>query len=54
MIGRATAFMVSVLAACHIAAAPALTSIGSHIFGPELTMDDLKGHVVVLEKWGKS
>ena len=29
-----------------------IVSLGTHIYGPKLTMEDLKGHVVVFEKWG--
>jgi len=46
--------VVSGLIAWQIAAAPQISSIGTHIFGPKLTMDDLKGHVVVFENWGKA
>jgi hypothetical protein len=51
---RGAAFILSGLVAWQISAAPQLNSIGDHIFGSKLTMDDLKGHVVVLENWGKS
>jgi hypothetical protein len=54
MTGRHAALIVSGLVAWQIAAAPQISSIGTHIFGPELTMEDLKGHVVVFENWGKS
>ena len=54
MTARGTVFILSGLVAWQITAAPALSSIGEHIFGAKLTMDDLKGHVVVLENWGKS
>ena len=29
-----------------------LVSLGTHVYGPRLTMEDLKGHVFIAEKWG--
>jgi len=29
-----------------------IVSLGTHIYGPKLTLEDLKGHVVVIENWG--
>ena len=54
MSGRRVSFIVSGLIAWQVAAGAQLTSIGDHIFGPKLTLDDLKGHVVIVEQWGKS
>lgn len=30
----------------------AIESLGTHLYGPQLTMEDLKGRVVLIEKWG--
>jgi len=29
-------------------------SLGSHVFGPKLGVDDLKGRVVLMEFWGRN
>ena len=29
-------------------------SLGSHVFGPRLGVDDLKGRVVLMEFWGRN
>ena len=42
------------LAAAPALAAPRLQNLGTHIHGPQLTMDDLTGHVFIVEKWATS
>jgi hypothetical protein len=27
-------------------------SLGSHVFGPKVSVEDLKGHVVLIDFWG--
>jgi hypothetical protein len=29
-------------------------SVGSHVFGPKLNVEDLKGRVVLIEFWGRN
>jgi|SoiMethySBSTD1v2_1073268.scaffolds.fasta_scaffold188297_2 hypothetical protein len=29
-------------------------SLGSHVFGPKVSVEDLKGHVVLIDFWGRN
>ena len=29
-------------------------SLGGHVFGPKISVDDLKGRVVLIEFWGRN
>lgn len=49
--------IVALTALCSAAAADGVTSLeganlGTHWYGPNYTLDDLKGRVVVIEMWG--
>ena len=42
---------LAALFAAPALAAPTLQNLGSHIYGPKLTVDDLSGHVFIVQKW---
>ncbi len=49
--------IVALTALCSAAVADGVTSLeganlGTHWYGPNYTLDDLKGRVVVIEMWG--
>jgi len=56
MMSRKSFLPVSVFFVLGAAALPGaekkIVSLGTHIYGPKLTMEDLQGHVVIFEKWG--
>ena len=45
---------LATLLAAPALAAPSLQNLGTHIHGPQLTMEDLNGHVYIVEKWATS
>ena len=45
---------LAVLIAAPALAEPSLKNLGSHIYGPKLTMEDLSGHVFIVMKWATS